>query len=276
MAKLDWIRPVVYALVSPVLSYICIDTARAANSDPAPKKSRPQAQEPANPKLKTPRDKKPLNPEADQLLEENIFLSLVGPVQYETFGQSNQTGEQKYDPNVISYGLSFRWRKNSIFGSMGPEVLIRGFRSYENSSHLRPEGSTEESIESTKVSATDVAAGYVFSPEVTRNEIWFPYVGILFEYSQAVASRQLEASSFHEAEDTSITSKKIFSYIKASSAWTLTFSSLTLAMELNLTVPVRSWQLHINGTDTEEVFANRLQHKQAPGIGFSIGTAQWL
>ena len=258
------------------LNFFASELAQAADGD-LPKKPRLLAPDSSKPKPTKPaHERKTLPPEQEQLLEENLFLSLVGPVQFETFGQSNQTGEQKYDPNVVSYGLDIRWRKNSGFGSMGPELLIRGFRSYENSSHMRPEGSTEESIESTKVSATDLATGYVFSQDVTKGASWFPYVGLFFEYSQAAASRQLAASSFQEGEDTSINSKKIFSYLKLSSAWTITFPSLNLAMELNLTLPLRSWQFHMGTTDQEDNLANRLQHKQAPGIGLSMGTAQWL
>lgn len=228
------------------------------------------------PKTKPSLERKPVPQEPEQLLEEHLFLSLVGPVQFETFGQSDQTGEQKYDPNLISYGLAFRWRHNYSFGSVGPALLIRGFRAYENSSRLHPEGSTEQSTETTKVSATDFGTGYILSPQVTKSASWFPYLGIFFEYSQASASRQLAASSFQEAEDTAIISRKIFSYIQTSSAWVITFPSLTFTIELNLTLPVRSWQLHMNTTAQEDNLANRLQHKQAPGIGLSIGTAQWL
>lgn len=226
-------------------------------------------------RLKSGREKN-IDPLDLQLLEENLFLSLAGPIQHETFGQSSQTGEQKYDPNLISYGVLIRWRRNFGITSFGPVLLLRGFRAYDNTSHLQPEGSSEGFDENTKVSAIGAGSGYVVSTQLLKTESWFPYLGLFFEYNQASVERAVEANSFQEAENASVTSRKVFSYLQLGSAWTITFPSLTLNLELNLTIPARSWQLRTNNTAAQENLLNRLQHKQAPGIGTSVGVAQWL
>jgi len=211
-----------------------------------------------------------LNSGRDQSLVISTYLDLVGPAQFQTFSRSEISGDLKFDPNLISYGLTGSFRFTNSFIQHGPVIVGRFFPSYETVVVSRKQESSAVQTENVAIHTIGYGFGYEMQAPLAKGQFWFPGLGLFVERSDVTLMSKMHADANASAADFTAKSTLFVAYLRLKGDWYITQGSMPWGFGTNIYLPVKSWQSDSATTPEEVAAMDHLGHKSSIGLGFTF------
>lgn len=205
-----------------------------------------------------------------------LFIDAAGPVQYQTFAQSELTGENRYDPNLLSFGprIGLLWLAEYL--QHGPQILLRFFRQYENTIASRYPDSSETLIRNISVSSLGYGIGYSIQRPLQAGEHWYPALGINIERSDVKVTSDQNGTSFSSQGSYQVNSTLLFSYLTLGNEWYFFPGNIKFGFGLNLYFPLKGRSFDSASNNEELKLSSELDHKMSRGLGLTFNLGWWM
>lgn len=256
---------------------LLIEPGQDSKPDAPKRRLEPQVEAASKTVVRRPKVIKAAEVEAKKYFSEiGVFFDVAGPVQFQTFAQSEVTGEQKYEPNLMSYGLATKFLILNDYIDHGPGLKMRLAKEYSNQITTKRDESSEIMTRTIDLKSFGYGLTYTVRSRFTQDGYFCPILALGLERSDVTLKYSQDLTSFSQASSGMLTSSVLALYAEFGFDLLIGPAAAPGVVGLHVFAPLKSWQSDNASSATEVDLMAGLEHGASRGIGVAVKWGWWI